>query len=284
MARLGLGTVQFGLPYGISNASGQVARAEAAGILDEAAKAGSGLLDTAAAYGTAEEVLADILAADASFRIVTKTLRLAEGLESVIARARLSASRLGRACDTLLVHSAPDLAGRDGERFWRRLQDLKADGLFARIGISAYVADDPLGLAERFRPDVMQVPFSLLDQRLLADGTLAGLDRLGVEVHVRSVFLQGLVFMEPAELPPKLAHAAGRLAQVRAAIDHASSSPLEASLAFALSQPGVDIVLVGVTSRAELAGIVAAAGKAPAELDWRQLAIDDPVVLTPSLW
>ena len=78
----------------------------------------------------------------------------------------------------------------------RRCSELREDGVFRKIGISAYVADDPARLAARFRPDVMQLPFSLLDQRLLADGTLARLAELGVEVHARSLFLQGLLFLE----------------------------------------------------------------------------------------
>src|SRR5581483_6867524 len=150
--KLGLGTVQFGQAYGVSNQKGQVPENEVAAILARAKAAGVRLLDTAANYGAAEAVLArqDI----SSFRIVTKTISLSHGLEAVIARAKASAEQLK--ADTLLVHAAADLTGPEGERYWTALRRLREQGHFRRIGISAYVADDPVALAQRFAPDVMQ--------------------------------------------------------------------------------------------------------------------------------
>ena len=97
--------------------------------------------------------------------------------------------------------------GPSGTTLWRALQALKSEGIIGGIGISAYVADDPVVLAEHFRPDAMQLPFSLLDQRLLQDGSLERLKQLGVEIHARSLFLQGLLFMPE---PPENLGAAGR--------------------------------------------------------------------------
>jgi aryl-alcohol dehydrogenase-like predicted oxidoreductase len=276
--KLGLGTVQFGQAYGVSNARGQVPAAEAAAILTRAAEAGVVVLDTAANYGEAEQVLAAL--DTRPFRIVTKTIALSHGLDAVLARARQSAAALK--ADSLLVHAAGDLKGPEGGKFWTALQGLKAEGLFRRIGISVYVADDPGALAERFRPDVMQLPFSLLDQRLLADGTLAKLRRLGVEVHARSLFLQGLLFMDPP--PEKLKDAASHLARLRAALRDAGVTPLAAALGFVLSRPEIAIGLVGVTTRDELDEILAAARIPLPALDWASLALNDERLLTPSLW
>ncbi|MBN9589511.1 MAG: hypothetical protein BGN85_08310 [Alphaproteobacteria bacterium 64-11] len=273
--KLGLGTVQFGLPYGVSNTHGQVSRREAAAILDVAAKGGIRVLDTAANYGTAEDVLAGLQTG--SFRIVTKTISANGGADAVAARARLSAARLK--ADTLLVHAAKDL---DDAALWPALQRLKDEGLFRRIGISVYVADDPAMLAARFRPDVMQLPFSLLDQRLLNNGTLAQLNDLGVEIHARSLFLQGLLFLDA--LPPRLQHAGPRLSAIRRAITDAGSTPLAAALGFALTRPEIGTALVGVTTATELQEILDAAARPLPHLDWDAMALDDEVVLTPSLW
>jgi aryl-alcohol dehydrogenase-like predicted oxidoreductase len=279
LEKLGLGTVQFGHAYGVSNRSGQVPKEEAAAILDRAANAGVRLLDTAANYGEAENILASL--DTSAFRIVTKTINLAHGLDRVIARARQSAQALK--ADTLLVHAASDLKGKDGEALWNALRQLKSEGVFRKIGISAYVADDPVALAERFRPDVMQLPFSLLDQRLLMDGTLARLQALGVEVHARSLFLQGLLFME--ELPVKLRHAAPHLAHLRKSLKDASLTPLAAALGFVLAQGEIAFGLVGVTSGKELEEIIAAAvGQPLPPLDWASFALKDELALTPSLW
>jgi aryl-alcohol dehydrogenase-like predicted oxidoreductase len=278
LEKLGLGTVQFGQAYGVSNRGGQVPKPEAAAILKMAAAAGLGLLDTAANYGEAEAVLATL--DTASFRIVSKTIALKHGLEAVVARARQSATALK--ADTLLVHAASDLLGPDGEALWTALRRLRDQGIFKKIGISVYVADDPASLAARFRPDVMQVPFSLLDQRLLVDGTLVRLEALGVEVHARSLFLQGLLFLE--NLPEKLHHAAPDLARLRMRLQQAGFTPIAAALGFVLSRPQIAFGLVGVTSSVELNDIIEAVQKPLPDLDWASFALADETVLTPSLW
>ena len=273
--KLGLGTVQFGQAYGVSNTRGQVSAEEVGAILARAAQAGVGLLDTAANYGEAEAILArqDIT----PFRVVTKTVSVKNGVENVVARARQSA--LSLKADTLLVHAAADLK-EDG--LWPALQRLKAEGRFRKIGISVYVTDDPAGLAEQFKPDTVQLPFSLLDQRLLQDGTLAKLNELDVEIHARSIFLQGLLFLE--RLPEKLRPAEAALAAIRDRIRDAGSTPLAAALGFVLSRPEIDVALVGVTQLAELEEILAATTLPLPALDWPVLALQDEIALTPSRW
>ncbi len=278
LEKLGLGTVQFGQAYGVSNRRGQVPQAEADAILKRAAAAGVRLLDTAVNYGEAESVMARL---DISpFRIVTKTIGLKHGLEAVVARARQSAAALK--ADTLLVHAASDLHGEEGEALWTALKRLRDDGVFRKIGVSVYAADDPAHLAARFRPDVMQLPFSLLDQRLLTDGTLGRLNNLGVEIHARSLFLQGLLFMET--LPEKLRHATPHLVRVRTMLKDAGTTPLAAALGLVLSRLEIAFGLVGVTALAELDEIIAAAQIPLPDLDWPSFALDDELVLTPSLW
>ena len=118
LEKLGLGTVQFGQSYGISNMRGQVSAQDAGAILQAAARADIHLLDTAANYGEAEAVLSrlDISA----FRVVTKTIGLKHGLDAVMARARQSAAALK--ADTLLVHAASDLRSTEGGHLWAALQ------------------------------------------------------------------------------------------------------------------------------------------------------------------
>lgn len=275
MGKIGLGTVQFGQAYGVSNVHGQVSPDAAQAILKRAAEAGIAVLDTAANYGEAEQVLGRL--DTSAFRIVTKTITVKNGVEAVVARARQSSQSLK--VDTLLVHAAGDLAN---DALWPALQRLKAEGLFRRIGISVYVADHPVELARRFKPDVMQLPFSLLDQRLLQDGTLARLQDLGVELHARSIFLQGLLFLKT--LPQRLAYAAPQLADVKARIYAAGSTPLAAALGFALSRPEIGVALVGVTTLAELEEILTAAAVPLPNMNWSALALDDEVLLTPSRW
>jgi aryl-alcohol dehydrogenase-like predicted oxidoreductase len=276
--KLGLGTVQFGQAYGISNTRGQVSLQEAAAILARAAQAGMTLLDTAANYGDAETVLAKL--DTAPFRVVSKTIHLKHGLDTVLARVRQSADLLK--IDTVLVHAASDLKSPDGEALWAELRRLRREGIVRKIGISVYVADDPVALAEHFKPDTMQLPFSLLDQRLLADGSLNRLKALGVEIHARSLFLQGLLFLE--ELPANLAAAAPHLSRTRERLRAANTTPLAAALGFVLSRPEIAFGLVGVTSAHELEEIIGALQSPLPDLDWASFAMADERVLTPSLW
>jgi len=277
--RLGIGTVQFGQAYGISNRRGQVPLEEVRAILSRAARSGIGLLDTAANYGEAEQVLSQM--DTGTFRIVSKTISVTRGVEAVVARARQSVKNLGRV-DLLLVHAANDLLGARGAELWRALRKLKAEGIVGGVGISTYVADDPAGLAERFRPDAMQVPFSLLDQRLLRSGSLARLKELGVEVHARSLFLQGLLFME---IPPeRLNYAAPMLDAVRGRIAEAGVTPLAAALGFVLSRPEIDVAVIGTAALKQLEEILATVAAPLPQLDWAGCALDDARMLTPSLW
>jgi D-threo-aldose 1-dehydrogenase len=285
MERIGLGTVQFGLDYGISNKAGQVSRAEIDRILVLARDRGIHTIDTAAAYGGSEDVLASALDTRTKWRVVTKTARLAMGLDAVVARARRSAAALGRVgLDTILVHAASDLDGPDGQALWHAICTLKDEGTFARIGISAYVSDDPAGLARRFCPDVMQVPVSLLDQRLVISGQLERIAELGVEIHVRSIFLQGLLFMQQGELPLRLMHVAHPLREIAAVLREAGVTPLRAAVGYVLSRPEISLAVCGVTSAAELREIADAAGEGCPELPWWKFAMSDPVVLDPSQW
>ena len=277
--RLGLGTVQFGQAYGISNRRGQVPMEEARAILARAERAGIGLIDTAANYGEAEYVLSQL--DKGKLRIVTKTMGAAHGVDAVVARVRQSVKSLGRV-DLLLVHGASDLAGDNGRLLWRALHVLKDDGEIGGLGISAYVADDPVRLAEQFRPDAMQLPFSLLDQRLLQDGSLRKLQALGVEIHARSLFLQGLLFMDAP--PDNLTYAAPMLARIKTQIQRAGSTPLAAALGFVLSRPEVNVAVVGVNAARQLDEILAAISMPLPDLDWADCALGDARILTPSLW
>jgi aryl-alcohol dehydrogenase-like predicted oxidoreductase len=103
-----------------------------------------------------------------------------------------------------------------------------------------------------------------------------------VEVHARSLFLQGLLFLE--DLPEKLRHAEPTLSRVRAELQRAGATPLSAALGFVLSRPEIAFGLVGVTSTAELDQIITAARMPLPALHWASLALDDEMVLTPSLW
>lgn len=278
-ARLGLGTAQFAEPRGRGG------EAEIRAILDTAAPAGVTLVDTSAAYGDAERALGRSWPFPSPFSVITRTVRLSEGLDRLEHRARRSLERLGIArAEGLLVQSAEDLHGPDGPALWARLERLKGEGLFQKIGFSAHAEDDPATLARRYNPDVVQVPASMLDQRLVADGTLDKLAAQGVEVHLRSVFLKGLLFMDREALPACLTHAGPRLSRIRRMLAESGADPLQAALSFAMDRPEASAVIVGVASAAELRAVIAASYQPAPRLDWTALSLEDRTALDPRQW
>lgn len=278
-ARLGLGTAQFGLAYGVTNNAGQVGREAVSGILARARAAGVDVLDTAAGYGDAEAVLGAAGAAARGFRIVTKIAGAPAGFEQA---ARDSAARLGAAPDAILLHDATILAQPEGRKAARALLALRERGLARAVGLSVYTPE-ALALALRlFVPDLVQLPLNVLDRRFERTGWLDRLGRLGVERHARSLFLQGALLAR--ETPPRLAFAAPRLAAVRAAAAAAGVGPLEACLAVGLSAP-VERLIIGVTGEAELGQILAVLDRPPAlPPGLADLASDDLALIDPSRW
>jgi aryl-alcohol dehydrogenase-like predicted oxidoreductase len=284
LSKLGFGAAQFRLG-GPAVARGRSPEAEVGEILNIAARSGLGVFDTSAGSTYAEDVIGQHLPRPCRLRMVVKTGRADRGPDHVEAEARASLARLGLPrADAIVVQAAGDLFGPHGADVWARLLKLRDEGLFELVGVSAYASDDPLGVVKRFKPDIIQAPASLLDQRLLVDGTLATLADWGVEVQLRSIFLQGLLFLPPDRVPGPLKGAASRLSRARRMIAEGRSDPLQAALGFALSRPEASSVIVGVTSAAELQAIIAAALSPPPDLDWDEMALDDPAALDPDRW
>jgi aryl-alcohol dehydrogenase-like predicted oxidoreductase len=284
-ARLGLGTAQFGLDNPNCSQRGRSPEKEAADSMAIAGRAGVAVLDAAVSFAGAEAALGRNMPRPNPFRVIAKAARPDKGADYVEAEARASLTRLGlQAGDTIMVQTAGDLFGPQGMAMWDRLKKMKDEGLFRRIGVSAFASDDPVGLARRFKPDVVQAPVSLLDQRLIVSGALAELKGLGVEVHLRSIFLHGLLFLPPDRVPAALKGASARLSRVRRIIAEGRSDPLQAALGFALSRQEAATVVVGVASSAELQAVLAAAASPPPDLDWDDMALDDETALDSRAW
>lgn len=281
--KLALGTAQFGLGYGIAEAARRVPESEACALLRLAYAHGIRMLDTAAAYGESEAVLGRCLAAGKEhFDIVTKTLPGADGAS--VARAfAASLERLG--CGSLygvLVHHAADLLRPGGDRLYDQLAEWRSRGQARKLGVSVYTRAEVDAVLERYRLDIVQLPLSVFDQRLAADGTLKKLKRMNVEVHARSVFLQGLALMEPAAVP--LERARPMIVRWRAALASRGVSPLAAALWYVARLAEVDRVVVGVHSAAQLVECIAAFDEPPVELDFSGFACPDDELVDPRRW
>ncbi|HUO21297.1 MAG TPA: aldo/keto reductase [Caulobacteraceae bacterium] len=274
--KLGLGATQFGLDHNATY-RGRSPEKESAEILSIAARSGISVLDAQVSFPHAETTIGRIMPRPCPFRMTIKTGRFDRGPDFIEdeARAALKRLRLDKA-DAIIAPSAGELCGPYGQAVWDRLRTLRDEGLFRAIGVSCFASDDPVGLTRRFRPDIVQAPVSLLDQRLIVSGALAEIASLGVEVHLRSIFLQGLLFLPPDRMPTALKGVSGPLSRVRRLIAEGRSDPLQAALGFALSRPEASSVIVGVASAAELQAVIAAAKSPPPDLDWDEMALENP--------
>ena len=293
LERLGLGTVQFGMHYGVSNRRGQPDETETAAILARAAEAGAGYLDTAVAYPNSEALIGRHLAAESAFKIVTKTAPIVEaGLDRghttrILETLAQSMDRLRTShLHGLLVHQAADLRKPGWEHLVEALNEAKSRGWVGHIGASVY-NEEQLELVEsRFRPDIVQGPFNALDTRLISSACFARLKVRGTQMHARSVFLQGLLLMQPSTLPAYFEPVKATLASLQTSWAAEGVSSLAGCLGFVLGHPDIDATIVGVNSVLEFEEILSAA---TSRLPERQATFGSPQsidarYLDPSLW
>ncbi len=289
-----MGTAQFGMPYGITNSAGQVPERGVGRILSLAADAGISFIDTASLYGASEAVLGRTLPVDHGFSIITKTPRFdpSHGPDQTKAgflRAfERSLSDLRQpTLYGLLAQDADNLLGPCGDVLWRQMAALKSSGQIEKIGASVYHGAQIDGLLRRFDLDIVQIPINVLDRRLIEGGQIARLASRRVEIHARSVFLQGLLLSDPNKIDPRFGMLRQHIAGLHRAFAEAGISLLEGTLHAVLEISEIAVVTVGATSAAELREIIEAYRRTAwpmPSISLKEWALDDINILDPSRW
>ncbi len=286
MSRLALGTVQFGVPYGIANRAGQVTRLEAKAMLQLAAVKSIDTIDTAISYGDSEACLGELGVHD--FKVVTKLPAAPKDCEDISAwvtqQVNASLARMNVPnVYGLLLHRSVQLLEANGAELYRALQVLKDSGRVRKIGVSIYSPSELDLLVPQYHLDLVQGPFNLLDQRLYRSGWMRRLKDHGVEVHTRSVFLQGLLLMSHAEIPAKFSRWNGLWSNWHGWLAAYETSPIEACLAFPLSHHEIDRVVVGADNVKQLNQIIDSASvKSISDLPY--LESKDEALINPANW
>lgn len=284
--KLALGTAQFGLAYGIANTEGQVTAGAAVKILARARDAGMDTIDTAIAYGESEQRLGE--AGVNGWQIVSKLTAVPDGCTDIQAwvtanvdasLARLQVPHLRG----LLLHRPGQLMGKNGRQLYQALLQLKDAGKVEKIGISIYEPSELDDLCAHYVFDLVQAPFNVFDRRLATSGWLHRLHAEDVEIHVRSVFLQGLLLSVTGKSPPGFERWKSLWSSWRTWIIGAGSNPLRAALGHVLSYPEISRVVVGVDSLAQLNEILACAESAQQRAP-ETLATADLDLLNPARW
>lgn len=278
-----LGTVQLGQPYGIAS-PGMPSAADSAAILDAAWDAGVRTLDTALAYGLSVSRIGDWI--DRTGRAPQVICKIAPGDsgDAVTAiDAVLAGLRVGRV-HGIMFHRGADFLDPAARA---AVQAARAAGRIDRIGVSVYEVDELQAVLAAGGADYLQVPASLVNRRVITAPGLAAARAAGVIVHGRSAFCQGLLFLDPATVPPALAGVTDFLALLRR---HCPTPRAIAALALAaaLDEPMLDACVVGVDRAGQMVELVDCLADPvdPAVIDRVRSAAAalDPALFDPRHW
>jgi aryl-alcohol dehydrogenase-like predicted oxidoreductase len=284
--KIALGTVQFGLTYGIANQGGQVTRSAAKAMLQLAAANGIDTLDTAIAYGESETCLGEV--GTQGFKLVTKLPAIPNGCSDISGwvKEQVAASLFRLRVDELyglLLHRPQQLLESGGEAIYQVLQELKKTGQVQKVGVSIYAPIELEALISRYRLNLVQAPFNLVDRRLHTSGWLQRLKDDGVEIHTRSAFLQGLLLMPQATIPVKFASWTDLWSKWHDWLKNHTDSAVQTCLAFPLSFPEIERVVVGADNVSQLEQIVIAA-KSTTPIEFPDLLCNEENLINPARW
>lgn len=296
MAILALGTAQLGLNYGINNTSGKPDWTGAQSILDLAVERGIVNFDTAPVYGDAEEILGKYIESrDLNGKVdVTSKLPsnfsddgVSDPRNQVEKAIRQSLSRLRiESIGGYLMHDPKHM-------YWdevvETLQSVKKMGLIKRVGVSVYNIEDASFAAKSEFIDQIQIPYSILDQRLHSTNFFQLVREKRKTVHARSAFLQGLIFMDPDKIPQHLRAARPLVKRLRE-LSIEFDVPLGAmALLFSKSNVSISHVIFGAENEAQLKENIdifsgPALNENLLELIRREFKVVDSYVVNPSQW
>lgn len=248
---IALGTAQFGLNYGIAGRGEVVPRKEVYQILERAWDLGIRRIDTAPAYGTIEKELKTLLK-KYPFKVVSKIPFVPVHLDKddiahfILNHIRRSQNNLEDSLDILLFHRSDDMFSEHANFIWEAASKA-IKNLNIRLGVSCYSPDELRDLCNRFPIQVSQVPGNAFDQRLKSSHRIPN-----VEIHLRSVFLQGILLLSTDQISVKLPKAKEALKNWRAWCEENNLSPLQGALNFVKFHPDISYCVIGVDRLSQL--------------------------------
>lgn len=293
--QLSLGSAQFGLDYGITNKDGKVKEKNIKKIIDLACKQNVCMIDTATSYGSAEEVLGRLLPKDRDFKISTKlTSQISKSFtkndKSKWEGALLKSFKNIRkdSFDSLLIHNPQDLKKIGSEYLINWLISIRERGLVKRIGVSIYEAKDLLNIPREIL-NLVQLPLSLYDQRMINNGTIKNLKNQGIDIHARSIYLQGLVLL-PSNKWPNWINKKSTLKQevLEETAKKKSCELIDLAVGFAKCQKELEAIVIGVCDEQQLNSLLKAYTKRnpwiSSKNEWSNWSSNDKELIDPRLW
>lgn len=286
--KLVLGTVQFGLDYGITNTCGKVPRQKVQQILEAAKSYGITTLDTAIAYGESEQVLGECDSETRGFDFISKLTIGSGQFYSVLEELEGSCHRLKvNELYALMVHNVDVLLENTGSSIWNDLENAKKHGRVKKIGVSVYNPEQAKQILENYNIDIIQIPFNLLDQRFKQSGILEIFKQRNIEVHARSVFLQGLLLSDFSMIHDYFKPIQSKLELIDKICAENNMSRLDMVFSQLKTVKEIDAVVFGVTTLNELAEVIQSSKSGSHKFNnniFDKLFVKDECLINPSLW
>ena len=287
MNKLALGTAQFGMKYGLSNKNGQVKYSDVENILKFAKHNNIEFIDTAISYGDCEKIIGDVGVKD--FKIITKLPDLSmENLntESWIERSiQSSLKRLKvNSLYGLLIHKSKNLFDKSGKKLINALNKIKESGIVKKIGVSIYEPSECEKILNLTKIDIIQAPMNIMDRRLINSGWLSKLHSEKIEIHARSIFLQGLLLLQPKNIPNYFFEWSKIFEKWEYQLKKNKLNAVDVCLAYPLSIPEVDRVVIGVDNIYQLKEIIDKSKKKEIKFDSSFMISNDQGLINPSNW
>lgn len=290
--KIAIGTAQFGLNYGISNRNGITSIAEIKNIFNLAAQNNVEMIDTACLYGTSEYNIGLALNKNHNFKIVTKTAKFLE-VELKKCEKKLndnflnSLKNLGqKSLYGLLFHDANDLIKdvKKSGALWAAAENLKKKGLVQKIGVSVYNEEQINYIINNFEIDLIQIPINLFDQRLLKSGCLVKIKAKNIEIHARSIFLQGLLLMRGGQLHKYFDPIKNDILNYYQTLEVSRINKLEGAIGFVKNIKEIDYAIFGMNNGDHFLEIISACNANLKDFDYLRFAINDEKFVNPAKW
>jgi len=289
-----LGTAQLGLNYGIANKEGKPSQERAKDIVAEAWEQGIRFFDTAQAYGESESVLGECLVGlgngtSGNEPAVISKLHPEIGPsdeQSVLRAVGESLERLRiKMLWGLLLHRESWLEGAT-EPLERVADRLKREGKIKFFGISVYSPEMAAKALNAAGIDLVQVPFNVVDQRALRQGIFESAKKNNKRIFVRSVYLQGLLLLDPNDLPFNMLFSRSALSLFHEAARRANLSPKLLALSYVVQNAGGSLIVIGAEEPSQVKDNVDLLKKAQqvALPDLKFLGQEDPKLINPAAW
>jgi hypothetical protein len=289
---IGIGSASFGQKYGLLNTEAIITSDEVSKVLSCARANGIKLIDTAPTYGNAEQIIGAVGAKD--WEIVSKISPIPDDSKKFDIGDWLKAevfgtlNRLGIDClHGLLLHRPEDILTVHGSKLIRELKNLQLNGHIKKIGFSIYSPDELEKLTKQIWPDLVQAPLNAFDRRIITSGWLERLVQNGTEIHVRSVFLQGLLLSEKMAGDKYFKKWRAPIGEWHNYLRKMGISPLEGAIYSVVSNSKINKIILGVNSLEHLKQILEAFNRvAKYEGQEKEFTISysDPDLVDPRRW